>query len=161
MWRVLREPKNLDTLRLGYKQNAWRLNAFCYPRQQNALRLKRVLLSVHKIVTATHFVDLSHNSQTCTTRFRISELGNLVQIFRHFRFGVSERLTNYSYWDNSLRWIIWVKIMFILIETSPGLRIKARWGDLPISMVLQPEESLKSEMLSLARTSKYVNNLVC
>ena len=45
-----------------------------------------------------------------------------------------------------------VKIMFILIETSPGLGIIARWGPLPISMVLRSEESLKSEMLSLART---------
>ena len=51
-----------------------------------------------------------------------------------------------------------VKIMFILIETSPGLGIIARWGPLPISMVLRSEESLKSEMLSLARTSKYVKN---
>ena len=34
----------------------------------------------------------------------------------------------------------------------------ARWGNLPISMVLRSEESLKSEMLSLARTSKYVKN---
>ena len=47
-------------------------------------------------------------------------------------------------------------IMFIRIETSPGLGIIARWGNLPISMVLRSEESLKSEMLSLARTSKYV-----
>ena len=43
--------------------------------------------------------------------------------------------------------------MFILIETSPGLRIIARWGLLPVSMVLRSEESFKSEMLSLARTS--------
>ena len=50
------------------------------------------------------------------------------------------------------------KKMFILIETSPGPGIIARWGPLPISMVLRSEESLKSEMLSLARTSKYVNN---
>ena len=48
--------------------------------------------------------------------------------------------------------------MFILIETSPGLGIIARCGNLPISMVLRSEESLKSEMLSLARTSKYVKN---
>ena len=48
--------------------------------------------------------------------------------------------------------------MFILIETSPELGLIARWGPLPISMVLRSEESLKSEMLSLARTSKYVNN---
>ena len=48
--------------------------------------------------------------------------------------------------------------MFILSETSQGLGIIARWGNLPISMVLRSEESLKSEMLSLARTSKYVIN---
>ena len=34
----------------------------------------------------------------------------------------------------------------------------ARWGPLPISMILRSEGSLKSEMLSLARTSKYVKN---
>ena len=51
-----------------------------------------------------------------------------------------------------------VKIMFVLIETAPGLGILAGWGPLPISMVLQSEESLKSEMLSLARTSKYLKN---
>ena len=48
--------------------------------------------------------------------------------------------------------------MLILIETSPGRGIIARWGPLPISMVLRSEESLKSEMASLARTSKYVKN---
>ena len=48
--------------------------------------------------------------------------------------------------------------MFILIETSPGLGIIARWAPLPISIVLRSELSLKSEMLSLARTSKYVKN---
>ena len=48
--------------------------------------------------------------------------------------------------------------MFILIETSPGLGIIARWSHLPISMDLRSEESLKSDMLSLARTSKYVKN---
>ena len=48
--------------------------------------------------------------------------------------------------------------MFFLIETSPGLGIISRWGNLPISMVLRSEECLKSEMLSLARTSKYVKN---
>ena len=39
----------------------------------------------------------SRNFQTCTTRFRISELENLVQIFRYFRYGVSVRLTNLSH----------------------------------------------------------------
>ena len=48
--------------------------------------------------------------------------------------------------------------MFILIDTSSGLGIIARWGPRQISMVLRSEECLKSEMLSLARTSKYVKN---
>ena len=42
--------------------------------------------------------------------------------------------------------------------TSLGLEIIARLGNLPISLVLRSEESLKLEMLSLARTSKYVGN---
>ena len=42
--------------------------------------------------------------------------------------------------------------MFILIETSPGLEIIARWSPFTNSMVLRSEEILKSEMLSLART---------
>ena len=41
-----------------------------------------------------------------------------------------------------------------------SLEIIARWGNLPISMVLQSEGSLKLEMLSLARTSKYVDNTI-
>ena len=48
--------------------------------------------------------------------------------------------------------------MFILIESPPGLEIIARWGPLPIGMALRSEGSLKWEMLSLARRSKYVNN---
>ena len=48
--------------------------------------------------------------------------------------------------------------MFFQIITSPLLEIRAGWGHLPISMVLQSERSLKSKMLSLKRTSKYVNN---
>ena len=48
--------------------------------------------------------------------------------------------------------------MFIQIKTSPVLEFIGRWGPLPISMVLRSERSLKSEMLSLAQTSKYVNN---
>ena len=38
-----------------------------------------------------------------------------------------------------------VKVMFIQIETSPGLGMIARWGPLPMSMVLRSEESLKPE----------------
>ena len=49
--------------------------------------------------------------------------------------------------------------MFIQTKTSPRLEIIARWGYLPISMVLRSERSLKSKMLSLARTSKYVNDI--
>ena len=50
--------------------------------------------------------------------------------------------------------------MFIQTKTAPRLEIKARWGPLPISMVLRSERSLRSKlkMLSLARTSKYMNN---
>ena len=48
--------------------------------------------------------------------------------------------------------------MFIQTKTAPRLEFIASWGPLPISMVLWSERSLKSKMLSLARTSKYVNN---
>ena len=48
--------------------------------------------------------------------------------------------------------------MFILIETSSGLGTIGGWGSLPISMVLRSEESLKLEMLSLARTFKLSEN---
>ena len=48
--------------------------------------------------------------------------------------------------------------MFIQTKTSPRLEIIARWGYLPISKVLWSERRLKSKMLSLARTSKYVND---
>ena len=48
--------------------------------------------------------------------------------------------------------------MFIQIKISRGLEIIAGLGPVRISMVLRFEGSLKSEMLSLARTSKYVNN---
>ena len=44
------------------------------------------------------------------------------------------------------------------METPLGLEIIARWGNLQINMVLRSEGSLKLEMLSLARTSKYVDN---
>ena len=47
-----------------------------------------------------------------------------------------------------------VEIMFVLIEASSGLGIIDKWDPLPISMVLRSEGSLKSEMLSLVRTSK-------
>ena len=60
-------------------------------------------------------------------------------------------------WDSCLKWFMGVKIMFILIETPPGLEIIAGRGTLPISVVLRSEEGHKSELLSLARTSKYVN----
>ena len=48
--------------------------------------------------------------------------------------------------------------MFIQLQIPRGLEIIARWGPLSISMVLRSEGSLKSEMLSLVRESKYVNN---
>ena len=93
--------------------------------------------------------------------FRVSELigGVGVRIFRHFLLGFSTGL-NYSHWDSCVRWFMGVKYfqIFIQIRTPRGLEIIARWGNLPISMALRSEESLKSEMLSLARTSKYLNN---
>ena len=49
--------------------------------------------------------------------------------------------------------------IFIQKKTSPRLEIMARWDSLPISMI-RSERSFKSKMLSLARTSKYVNNSV-
>ena len=36
--------------------------------------------------------------------------------------------------------------------------IIAEWGPVPVSMVLRSEESIKSEILSLARTSEYMKN---
>ena len=55
---------------------------------------------------------------------------------------------------------MWVKNsqMFIQTRTSPRPEIIARWGHFPISMVLRSERSLKSKMLSFARTSKYLND---
>ena len=49
--------------------------------------------------------------------------------------------------------------MFIQTKTSARLGNIGRWGTLPISMVLRSERSLKSNILSLAWTSKYVNNI--
>ena len=43
-------------------------------------------------------------------------------------------------------------------QNFPKTGDQARWGYLRISMVLRSERSLKSKMLSLARTSKYVND---
>ena len=51
--------------------------------------------------------------------------------------------------------------MFNQIKTSRGLEIIAMWCPLPISWVLRSEGNLKSEMLDLAQTSKYMNNIVC
>ena len=64
---------------------------------------------------------------------------------------------NYSHWDSSLRWFMGVQCsqMFIEIKTPRGLGIITRWGYLPIIMVPRSEKSLKSDMLSLARTSKW------
>ena len=69
---------------------------------------------------------------------------------------------NYLFvWDSCLRWFIGVNnknIVHCLIETPLGLEIIARWDSLPICMVLRSEGNLKLEMLSLARTSKYVDH---
>ena len=80
--------------------------------------------------------------------------------FSTLSIGVSLRLTNYSNWDNCLTWCMGVKNSQMCFQTkiSPRLEIIARWGLLPISMVFRSERSLKSKMLSLARTSKVVNN---
>ena len=48
--------------------------------------------------------------------------------------------------------------IFIQSKTSPRLEIIDMWDHLSISMVLRSERSLKSKMLSLVRTSKYVND---
>ena len=61
--------------------------------QRDTLGFTRVKLSVCAAFFSGTGVR-SRNSQTCTTRFHISELGNLVQMFR---------LTNHSYWDSCLR----------------------------------------------------------
>ena len=101
----------------------------------------------------------SRNYQTCPTRFRISKLGNQVQIFDTFNrgfstfdkiFALGQLLKVVQGYKNSQ--------MFIQTKTSPRLEIIARWGCLPISMVLRSERSLKLKMLSLAWTSKYVND---
>ena len=97
----------------------------------------------------------SLNSQTCSTRFRVSDSNVLT-----LSTGISVRLTHYSHWNSCLKWFIGVKNsqIFIQTNTSTRLQIIARWGHLPISMVLRSERNLKSKMLSLARTSKYVND---
>ena len=51
-----------------------------------------------------------------------------------------------------------MKILVILNRDSLGLEVIAKWDNLPISMVPRSEGILKLEMLSLARTSKYVDN---
>ena len=104
----------------------------------------------------------SRNSQTCTTRFRFSELGSLVLNFSNLSiwgFSTADK----SFVLGQLLKVVHVgKIMCILIGTSPGLGIIAGWGLLPISMVLRSEKSLKSaEMLSLEGTSKYLKILKC
>ena len=94
--------------------------------------------------------------KTCPTRLIISELGNQVQIVDTFDKGFSTA-------DKSLGQLLKVvhggknSQMFIQTKTSLRLEILDRWGYIRISMVLWSERSLKSKMLSLARTSKYVN----
>ena len=84
----------------------------------------------------------SRNSQICPTRFRISELGNQVQIFDTFDRGFSTADKLFA-------------LEQILID-FPGTGDNR--GLFPISMVHRSEGSLKSELLSLVRTSKYVTN---
>ena len=105
-------------------------------------------------------------------RLEVSQFSNLCYPLSYFGTGkhsskfsilsieISVQLSNHSHWNSCLRWFIGVKNsqMFIQFKTSPGLEIITRWDPLPISMVLRSEGSLESEMLSLARTSKYVNS---
>ena len=101
----------------------------------------------------------SRNSQPYPTRLRISELGNQVQCFDTFDRGFSTadklfvlgQLLKVVHGGKNSQ-------MFIQIKTSKRPEIIAGWGHLPISMILRSESNLKSEMLSLARTSKYVQN---
>ena len=62
--------------------------------------------------------------------------------------------------DSCLTWSMGVKSSQMCFQNkiSPRLEIVARWGPVPISMVLRSERSLKLKMLSLTRTSKVVNN---
>ena len=90
-------------------------------------------------------VTRSTTHQPRETKFKFSILS----------IGVSVRLTNYSHWDS---WFMGVKHSQMFIQTKTSPRLETRWGYLPISMVLRSERSLKSKMLSLARTSKYVND---
>ena len=79
----------------------------------------------------------------------------------HIRQTLKDSLEqNYLFvWDSCLRWFLGVNNESIVLNRdSLGLEIIPRWGNLPINMVLRSEGSLKLEMLSLARTSKYVDN---
>ena len=78
---------------------------------------------------------ISRNSQTCPTRFRISELGNQVQIFDR-GFSTADKLFALGQMFNVVQ-----------SKTSPRLEIVARWGHFPISMVLRSERSRKSKLL--------------
>ena len=95
------------------------------------------------------------NSQTCGTCFRISDLRYQVQILR---------LTNYSHWDScwslfmGVKYVYSLNLMVIQIKSSQGLEIIARWGLSHSVCSSGLKEVIKWEMLSLARTSKYVNN---
>ena len=100
----------------------------------------------------------SRNSQTCLTRSRISELGNST-----LSIGVSVRLTNYFALGQLLKVIHGIK-EFSNVHSNLDFAKTGdhsyiyRWDLLPISMVLRSERSFKSKMLSLARTSKYVEH---
>ena len=80
--------------------------------------------------------------------------------FSTLSIGVSVRLTNYFAPGQLLKVVHGGKEFSNVLSNQdfPRLDIIARWGHLPISMVLRSERSLKSKMLSLARTSKYMND---
>ena len=75
--------------------------------------------------------------------FRISELGNLVQKFSTLPiWGFSTADKSFAL-EQLLKVVHGGKVMFILIETFPGLEIIARWGPLPFNMVLLSNRAIK------------------
>ena len=146
--------------------NLWFWHSTCSPMLVNIyMKVMKISWKSFKVIKRTglrlqwyrleisSFSNLSHPLSYFGT-------GKPSSNFSTFPIGVSLRLTNYSNWDSCLTWFMGVKNsqMCIQTKTSPRLEIMASWGPLPISMVLRSERSLKSKMLSLARTSKVVNN---
>ena len=132
---------------------------YLYEGYENILKSLKVIKRIGQSLQwyrleISSFSNLSHSLSYFGTRKPSSNFSTL-------QIGVSLRLTNYSNWDSCLTWFMGVKNSQMCIQpnTSPRLEIIASWGPLPISVVLWSERSLKSKMLSLARTSKVVNNI--